>query len=68
MGLSAVCSCRFSRPSIQRGSALLATLPANTALPVNEVGHGVDTEGNAVDHIMAETYSKITGRTLGKDA
>ena len=49
-------------------NALLATLPANTALPVNEVGHGVDNEGNAVDHVMAETYSKITGRTFGKDA
>lgn len=48
--------------------SLLATLPANTALAVTAVGHGVDTEGGPIDAEQAAVYSRITGKTIGKDA
>lgn len=47
---------------------LLATLPANKALPVTEVGHGVDNEGGTEDAVMAGVFARVTGQTFGKDA
>lgn len=47
--------------------ALIATLPENKALAVDEVGHGVDDE-NAADAGMADVYSLVTGRSYGKEA
>lgn len=49
--------------------ALLATLPANKAVPVDEIGHGVSREDQPVDADKAYAYAQVTGRTLdGKDA
>lgn len=48
--------------------ALLATLPANKAVPVDEIGHGVSREDQPADADKAYAYSQITGKTLGKDA
>lgn len=48
--------------------ALIATLPENAALPVGEYGHGVDSEGSAVDAEMAGVYARLTGTQYGKDA
>jgi hypothetical protein len=49
--------------------ALLNTLPANKAVPVNEIGHGVSREDNNVhDAEMESAYAQITGHAFGKDA
>lgn len=48
--------------------ALLATLPANKAVPVDEIGHGVSREDTTQDAEMATVFSQITGKTFGKDA
>lgn len=48
--------------------ALLNTLPANKAVPVNELGHGVSREENTQDAEMSAVFASITGRTYGKDA
>lgn len=48
--------------------SLLATLPANKAVPVDEVGHGVSREDSAQDAEMATVAARITGKTFGKDA
>lgn len=47
---------------------LLNTLPANKAVPVDEIGHGVSREDSAQDAEMATVFSQITGKTIGKDA
>ena len=48
--------------------ALLNTLPANKAVPVDEIGHGVSREDQPADADKAYAYAQITGNTLGKDA
>ncbi|MGB3484014.1 MAG: head maturation protease, ClpP-related [Mycobacterium sp.] len=48
--------------------ALLATLPANKAVPVDEIGHGVTREDNAMDAELGTVFARITGTTFGKDA
>lgn len=48
--------------------ALLNTLPANKAVPVNEIGHGVSREDATQDAEMATVFANITGHTFGKDA
>lgn len=48
--------------------ALLGTLPANKAVPVDEIGHGVSREDNVQDAEMATVAARITGKTFGKDA
>lgn len=48
--------------------ALLATLPANKAVPVDEIGHGVSREDQPEDADKAYVYTQITGKTIGKDA
>lgn len=48
--------------------ALLNTLPANKAVPVNEIGHGVSREDNTQDAEMATVFASITGHAFGKDA
>lgn len=48
--------------------SLLATLPANKAVPVDEIGHGVSREDSAQDAENATVYARITGQTFGKDA
>lgn len=49
--------------------ALLATLPANKAVPVDELGHGVARENaDANDAEMATVFAEITGQPYGKDA
>lgn len=48
--------------------ALMATLPANKAVPVDEIGHGVSREDQPEDADKAYAYSRITGKTIGKDA
>jgi ATP-dependent Clp endopeptidase proteolytic subunit ClpP len=48
--------------------SLLATLPANKAVPVDEIGHGVSREDSAQDAEMATVAARITGKTFGKDA
>lgn len=49
--------------------ALLNTLPANKAVPVNEIGHGVSREDNNVnDAEMESAFAQITGHAFGKDA
>ena len=48
--------------------ALLATLPANKAVPVDEIGHGVSREDQNLDAEMATVFASITGQTYGKDA
>lgn len=48
--------------------SLLNTLPANKAVPVDEIGHGVSREDSALDAEMATVYARITGQTIGKDA
>lgn len=47
---------------------LLNTLPANKAVPVNEIGHGVSREEGTQDAEMATVFAQITGKTIGKDA
>jgi ATP-dependent protease ClpP protease subunit len=49
--------------------ALLNTLPANKAVPVNEIGHGVSREDNNVQNAeMESAFAQITGHAFGKDA
>lgn len=48
--------------------ALLATLPANSAVPVHEIGHGVDNEDSQLETEMASAFNKVTGRVYGKEA
>lgn len=48
--------------------ALLATLPANKAVPVDEIGHGVSREDQNLDAEMATVFASITGQPYGKDA
>lgn len=48
--------------------ALLNTLPANKAVPVNEIGHGVSREETPEDAEQASVYALITGQNYGKDA
>lgn len=48
--------------------ALLNTLPANKAVPVNEIGHGVSREDQNLDAEMATVFASITGHAYGKDA
>lgn len=48
--------------------ALLNTLPANKAVPVDEIGHGVSREDNALDAENATVFAQITGKNFGKDA
>ena len=48
--------------------ALLATLPANSAVPVSEIGHGIASEETINDAEMADAYAKVVGRPYGKDA
>lgn len=49
--------------------ALLATLPGNKAVPVDELGHGVARENaDANDAEMATVFAEITGQPYGKDA
>lgn len=49
--------------------SLLETLPANKAVPVDEIGHGVSREDQPEDADKAYAYAQITGQTLnGKDA
>jgi ATP-dependent protease ClpP protease subunit len=47
---------------------LLSTLPANKAVPVDEIGHGVSREDSALDAEMGTVFARITGQTFGKDA
>ncbi|MGV7585238.1 head maturation protease, ClpP-related [Mycobacterium kansasii] len=48
--------------------ALLATLPANSAVPVHEIGHGIASEETTNDAEMAGVYAQVVGRSYGKDA
>lgn len=49
--------------------ALLNTLPANKAVPVDEIGHGVSREEQPEDADKAYAFAQVTGRPLnGKDA
>jgi ATP-dependent Clp endopeptidase proteolytic subunit ClpP len=48
--------------------ALLKTLPENKALPVEMIGHAVDSEGAVIDAEMAGVFARVTGTTIGKDA
>jgi hypothetical protein len=48
--------------------ALLNTLPANKAVPVNEIGHGVSRDDNTQDAELATVFASITGHAYGKDA
>ncbi|WP_373202670.1 head maturation protease, ClpP-related [Mycobacterium marinum] len=48
--------------------ALLSTIPANSAVPVHEIGHGIASEEPTNDAEMAEAYAKVVGRPFGKDA
>ncbi len=43
-------------------TALLATMPENTALAVSEVGHGVDNEASTIDAGQASVFARVTGR------
>jgi ATP-dependent protease ClpP protease subunit len=47
--------------------ANLAQIPAGL-IPVAEMGHGVGSELDHLDAEMSAGYSRITGRTIGKDA
>lgn len=47
---------------------LLSTIPANSAVPVHEIGHGVASEETTNDAEMAGVYAKVVGRPFGKDA
>lgn len=47
--------------------ALLSTLPANKAVPVDEIGHGVSRE-DGQDAEQATVFAQITGHAFGKDA
>jgi ATP-dependent Clp endopeptidase proteolytic subunit ClpP len=49
-------------------AALIATLPENKALAVDELGHGIDKEDAAFDADKAYAFAQITGHTYGKDA
>lgn len=46
---------------------LLNKLPANKAVPVDEIGHGVHREEN-LDAEMSTVFAAVTGKTFGKDA
>lgn len=60
---------RKSLDSNREGTlALLGTLPANKAVPVDEIGHGVSREDQPEDADKAYAYSQITGKTIRKDA
>lgn len=48
--------------------ALLSTLPANSAVPVSELGHGIGSEETTNDAEMAGVYAQVVGRPFGKDA
>lgn len=48
--------------------ALLATLPENKAVPVDEIGHGVSREDQPENVEMAGVFAQVTGHTYGKDA
>ncbi|AXN50945.1 hypothetical protein MMRN_38500 [Mycobacterium marinum] len=48
--------------------ALLSTIPANSAVPVHEIGYGIASEEPTNDAEMAEAYAKVVGRPFGKDA
>ena len=48
--------------------ALLNTLPANSAVPVFETGHGVSREDQPEDVEKAGVFAQITGHAYGKDA
>lgn len=48
--------------------ALLSTLAANSAVPVNEIGHAIGSEETTNDAEMASAYAKVVGRPYGKDA
>lgn len=48
--------------------ALLSTLPANSAVPVTELGHGIGSEETTNDAEMAGVYAQVVGRPFGKDA
>ncbi|RFZ11192.1 ATP-dependent Clp protease proteolytic subunit 2 [Mycobacterium marinum] len=47
---------------------LLNTLPANKAVPVSEVGHGVSREDQPEDAQNMATFEAIVGHGYGKDA
>jgi ATP-dependent protease ClpP protease subunit len=46
--------------------SLLATLPANKAVPVDEIGHGVSREDQPEDEGKVHAYAQITGHDYGK--
>lgn len=48
--------------------ALIATLPKNKAVPVDEIGHGVSREDQNLDAEMATVFAAVTGQPYGKDA
>lgn len=47
---------------------LLTTIPANSAVPVHEIGHGIASEETTNDAEMAGVYAQVVGRPFGKDA
>ena len=47
---------------------LLSTIPANSAVPVHEIGHGIASEETTNDAEMAGVYAQVVGRPFGKDA
>lgn len=47
---------------------LLDTMPANSAVPVAEIGHGLSHEDMSVDPEMENTFAQITKQSVGKDA
>ncbi len=47
---------------------LLNKLPANKAVPVNEVGHGVSRDDQPEDAELAGAFAAITGHIYGKEA
>jgi ATP-dependent protease ClpP protease subunit len=58
---------RKSLASNREGTkSLIATLPENKALAVDEIGHGVDSEGSPVEADKAFAFAQITGHDYGK--
>jgi ATP-dependent protease ClpP protease subunit len=49
-------------------AALIAKLPANKAVPVDELGHGVSREEQPEDSDKAQVFAQLTGFNYGKEA
>lgn len=49
-------------------TALIAKLPANKAVPVDELGHGVSREEQPEDSDKAQVFAQLTGFNYGKEA